>query len=633
MASFKICFGTECVLFPEYESGPYEQQYQNLYKPLVSLLYTLPELLFSLYIPGPTMEWLEHHHTEFFMILEEMISRKQLDILGGGYYSPLFPLIPPTDRVGQIELLTTILRKHLGKRPRGAWLASSAWEPSLVSSMNTCGIEYILLDKAMIATSGFPSVDGRLPVTLEDSGKTILAFPLENGYRNLDHFTPTDFYNEISSSENGEEQILVVFFDPHSVPALCTYADNDFSWFESLLQIIRTEGNKIELTTPSGYLKSKKVFKRAYISSGMTPYDFDESYSKEDIRILARTSSKYFLLHSPNIMNLYAKMMYVHILVNQLRGDKSRKKSAREELWRAQNCDYYRSNTSKSLSVHKALRTVAYKNLLVAEKMARIRGVFSPSINTFDFDMDGLKEYLCQMDTINMYVHSCGGRIFELDILNLHKNYTDISLPSVGMFIDNLVTTEEIVAMQDEGKVGYHTLFSDTTYQEISLNPSKYEIQLKTDGLYGTLQQPISLRKQYSFRNEGVQVQYILKNESPFNLVGNFMIELDFALTQNRNHAPVVSIYAHDTRQDSIIQTTQLTDVSWLRIDDSVSGARFTIESNENPSLFMIPIFSPEDESLSESDILEGVRVFLFWKVDIGPSFETEKMVFLKIDA
>ena len=151
--SLKLCFGTCCTLTPGLDSAEYELQYQNSYKPLISALYNLPGLPFTIYMSGTLIDWMEHNHAEFFMILEEMVSRKQIDILGGGFFSPLFPLLPPADRVGQIELLTTTLRKYFGKRPRGVWLPSSAWEPSMVSSLNTCGIEYILLDKIMLETS------------------------------------------------------------------------------------------------------------------------------------------------------------------------------------------------------------------------------------------------------------------------------------------------------------------------------------------------------------------------------------------------------------------------------------------------------------------------------------------------
>ena len=190
----KVCFGTNCTLIPGHDSSEYEIQYQKFYKPLISSLYNMPDFLFTLSMSGTLIEWMERNHAEFFMILNEMVARKQIDILGGGYYSPFFPLIPPADRVGQIELLTTTLRKYFGKRPRGAWITASAWEPSMIPSLNSCGIEYVLLDKIMIETSGFPDVNGFAPVTLEDNGKTVIAIPLDNRYCNLENYAPSSFF-------------------------------------------------------------------------------------------------------------------------------------------------------------------------------------------------------------------------------------------------------------------------------------------------------------------------------------------------------------------------------------------------------------------------------------------------------
>jgi len=68
-----------------------------LYKPLLSSLYTSQELSFALFMSGPFLDWIEHAHPEFLMIVEEMISRKQLEVLGGGFYTPYFPFsLPPT---------------------------------------------------------------------------------------------------------------------------------------------------------------------------------------------------------------------------------------------------------------------------------------------------------------------------------------------------------------------------------------------------------------------------------------------------------------------------------------------------------------------------------------------------------
>ncbi len=633
LKSIKLCFGINCSFLPGLESTEYENQYQNIFKPLISAIYTLPELPFTMYLSGTLIDWMERHHEEFFMILEEMITRKQIDILGGGYYAPLFPLIPPADRVGQIELLTTVLRKYFGKRPRGAWLTASAWEPSLVSSLCTCGIEYILLDKILLETSGFSGVDGFAPVTLEDSGKTITALPLDNRYRNLDHFSPQSFFDEVrSSTETSQERVIVVFIEPVSLVSLFASVDESNSWFNAFLDKVQQNDSGIELSTTGRYLKNKTLYKRAYISSGMSPYDFDEVQVPDDIRILSRTSVKHFLVKSANIMNLYAKMMYVHVLVNQLRGDKARKKNAREELWRAQNSEVYRIREGQAPSCSRSLRSLTYKSLLIAEKATRLRGVFSPSVITFDFDMDGIKEYLCQLESLNMYVHAAGGKIFEFDVFNVNRNYCDLSLPGSGLFIDHFISPDDIAQVRKGKITACNTVFSETLYQDVAVDPSRHEILLKVSGRYGPFQQPITLRKQYSFRNEGIQVQYILKNDSPLNLSGIFMIELDLAVAETRHNKHLMTVYAHDNRKESVIENGHFDDVSWMQLDDPETGVKFTLDANENPSISVFPVLCTTEASTHPRTVIEGVRVFLYWKVDLGPSFEMEKMAFLKID-
>lgn len=622
--SLKLSFGTHCDFQLGLEPPSCEHIYQNTYKPVISALYNLPELPFTLSFSGIFLEWIEHNHPEFFMIIAEMISRKQLEIIGGGYYSPLFPLIPPIDRVGQIEMLTTSIRKIFSKRPRGAWIDSSAWEPSMISSLNSCGIEFVLLDKLMLATADYPRVDGCNPVTLEDSGKTITVIPLDNSYRYLERFSVQSFIDSFSSTGD-EDSCVTIFIDSQSLPFLFNSdSSKQFSWFDSFLKQITTSEYKIELTTPGKILKNKERYSRAYLSSGMSPYDYDRVNAPDDTRILCRTSIKYLLLESPSVMFLYSKMMYVHILVNQLRGDKARKKTAREELWLAQNALMYRSEKNSISDNHNSrkLRLIAYKSLLTAEKLSRLRGVFSPSLISIDFDMDGIKEYLCQYETHNLYVHAQGGYIFEFDVFSSCRNYCDLNLPRAGLFIDHLIPSEEIKHLE-KGKLPTFTpIFSHNIYQELSVDNARQEISLKANVFYGLFQQPLSLKKTYSFRNEGIQVQYILKNESPLNLSGIFMIELDLGVAGMNPVQPIIEVFAHNERIEHINTQTHITDLEWIHIDDPNADSKFTFDANENPSALIIPVPS-----------VFGVRVFLYWKVELGPNFETEKMVFMKINS
>lgn len=622
--SLKLCFGIHCTLTPGHESSDYEERYERIYKPLISALYTLPELAFTISMSGNFIEWMERHHAEFFMILNEMIARKQIEVIGGGYYTPLFPLIPPADRVGQIELMTTSLRKVFGKRPRGAWLPASAWDPSMISSLTTCGIEYVLIDRIMLKMSGFQDVDGYAPVTLEDGGKTVTALPLDNQYRNLERFSPASFIGEMRASlEDGRDRVLVIFIEEDSIPALFTIEDGSPSWFGALLAHVG-ENSEIELCNTGKILKNRILYRRACVSPGMSPFDIEDAALQDDIRILSRTSVKRYLVNSPDIMNLYAKMMYVHTLVNQLRGDKARKNNAREDLWKAQNSEVFLPHSRKDPCHFRKLCMLAYKNLLLAEKTSRIRGIFASSVNAFDFDMDGLKEYLCQLDSLNIYVHPEGGRIFELDVLEANRNYCDIGDASTGLFIDHFVSTDDVEQLASDGSLLESPVFSSSLYQEISVDPARHEIQLRASGFYGSFQQPLTLRKQYNFRNEGIQVQYILKNESPFNLSGIFMIELDLAVTGLRNKTPLMTVYACDSRKDSMIERARYDDVEWIQVTDSDNGVKFTVEPNENTSFMTIPV---------TDDVTCGVRLFLYWKTDLGANYETEKTVFLKIDS
>lgn len=554
------------------------------------------------------------------MIIEEMVSRKQIEILGGGYYSPFFPLLPPADRVGQIELLTTQIRKNFGKRPRGTWLEASAWEPSLVSSLTSCGMEYVLLDRKLIASSGFPGIDGTSPVTVEECGKTITAVPLEYLDVNAAIQTPADLVDRYTvKNEAAEDRTVCVFFHPSVLAELLNPHHDTPSWMQVCMDSALARPETFNLAVPGKAVKRNRAYRKAFIQAGLSTRF---AASKENTQ-----SVKHMLYASRSVMNLYAKMMYVHILVNQLRGDKSRKKNAREELWKSQSGLYYRPDAKDDAGCEGVgkLRNRAYKHLLIAEKATRLRGVFSPSIVSFDFDMDGLKEYLCQLENLNMYVHLLGGKIFELDHFKTNRNFVDLCGDSGGLFLDHFFSRDELERLHTRSGSEENEVFAAKLYQDSGLDASRLEIQLRANGLFGPFQQPIALRKLYSFKNEGIQLQSIIKNESPLNLTGAYALSIDLAVAQFRGVNPAISLYARENRLELPLDTLTTNDVEWIRIDDAETKARFTLEMNENATVSICPKKTPEGA-------LAGIRLFVHWAVDLGPNYETEKMVFLKID-
>ena len=114
MRSISLLFGT---YNHQPEGTPperFEAVYQQAYKPFLSLLYKYPRIPGVLHYCGSLFEWLEDTHPEFIMLLKEMIRRKQVELLGGGYHAPVLPLLPDGDKLGQIEKLSTFIRTTFG---------------------------------------------------------------------------------------------------------------------------------------------------------------------------------------------------------------------------------------------------------------------------------------------------------------------------------------------------------------------------------------------------------------------------------------------------------------------------------------------------------------------------------------
>ena len=64
----------------------YKMIYDNYYKPLVSFLYANPDFLFSFYFSGPEFEYIKKKNPEFLEILKKLVDRKQVELIGGGFY-------------------------------------------------------------------------------------------------------------------------------------------------------------------------------------------------------------------------------------------------------------------------------------------------------------------------------------------------------------------------------------------------------------------------------------------------------------------------------------------------------------------------------------------------------------------
>ena len=653
MDCINFCFTLKSSHLSPLHDEIFEKDYETVYKPVIKFLCAHPDFKIALSFNGVQLDFFQRKYPEFIDILRQLIAKKQLEILGGGYYDPVFPLLLPVDRAGQIEKLTSKIRSTTGKRPRGISVCGSIWDYSLISSFNTCGMDYVLLDESLIPSDKLKFVS----LFMTDKGKSIHILPLFKSLKPLsdndvDFFIDTikksvgkaSKYNYLQS--DNKNRIVTFEFNHEELKDLL-----QSGWLSNFYNKVSSIKDSICFSTPSAALKNCDVSIPAYIYSGMSgdiaqwgikPYESVKLDKRYPITIY-----DLFQIY-PQSKALYDRMFYVSMLIHQSHGDKIRKNTAREKLWEAQNGDGFIC-TSKGAFVSSTYRQQAYKKLTEAEKILRECEPFKESITSFDYTGDGIKDYVCRMQRFFAVISRKGGSLRELDVFGNSGNFAD-NLNSVkefegynddyerGLFIDHLYDHKEFESYLENTPVG-SGIFSKYVYNETKFSNSKKEIILESSALYKN-RQKVNLIKRFILNSNGITVQYILKNESSEVLNAKFAVESNFAQTNFNEkdfEAFKLQILSDSRKQEIDTKTSskelnesgKLSDVEGIWVTDQDNKITFVFEPNESCGLSFVPIVFSRPEYTS-GELIPACMTFantLFWDIELAPGMEMEKTI------
>lgn len=534
MLKTHVIIGTYNHLPEGLAESEFENIYQSCYRPFLSTLNRFPEIQAALYYSGSLLKRFEARHPEYIMLLEEMSARRQIELLGGGFYAPILPLIPNSDRLGQIELMTTYLRKNFGKRPRGCWLSEFAWEPWLASTLQASGMDYTFIaDRQFRDALGRNDVEPS-PVVTEDQGRCLTVLPVMDC---TSGFAPTlGFVEAAESAGHRPLTVLMVagerirdLWENSGLESPDLYMERTLAWF-------RKNSLESETTIPSRYLKTRKVTSKLYFPGSATERFLKASAPEGTDH--ACGSLRRSIIRYASSASLYSRMYYVHLLIGQLRGDKSRKKTAVEDLWKGQCGNAYWQAPDGGLE-DPAIREAAYRSLIDAELTTRQKGAFIPGIVKADIDFDGGKEYIYQGLELNAYVHPKGAVLVELDLLKARRNLCDLFVAAPegdrsrkSCFIDRLYAEEpdsDRVVSPWTGDIGP---FSTHGYDEVLSNGESASLLFSRDGLIGLggAKRSIAISKRYSFNKKTVRVQYSVQNRSDVAATFWLGVELNTSL-------------------------------------------------------------------------------------------------------
>ena len=654
MDSIYVCFNFRSMSVFSDNPDEFDRMYQSVYKPLARFLYSHPDFKFSFSFTGPQLLYYKKKRNEFLTIIKQLVERNQVEILGGGFYAPVLPLLFPVDRNTQIDMLSTEIRQTVGKRPRGITMFADIWDSSLVNNLQTCGIEYTLLDSNSIPENK----RNFLYNIMHDLGKTVEIFPYYNEFvPSAD--TPCDFFDKsiTKAVEKVEKQDDYFQINPDKIVVLSMNYQTisqliESKWFEKFADYLKnTPETRLKTCIIDDYRKNQNIKIPAYIPTAMNKVlDGWCGYLVRNRNKSTFQNTVYnFMEIYPACRNLYNRITYMTILINQYKNDKMRKKAAREKLLEAQSgnailCTY---NGPYTNTRH---RQNAYRSLITAEKILNEDGKFNETISRFDYTNDGLNEYICRMQSYFAYISLLGGAVQELDVMKNCGNYAD-NLTRVfeydgvedgynrGIFVDHLFGLDQFERYIN-GQAAGDGVFSRIYYKDIKFSASRKELLLFAEAEYKPTHQKVSLKKKYLFTSNGLTVQYILKNESTKPLRLKFAVESNFAdVSFESGKVNYFNIEVAETEQVQLLdskKTTQqmnhnskLKNVDAIRLTDSQKGVSFGFEANEHCGYFYMPvIFHRPDYSTNQLTTTAATFVStMFWDIEIESGKETEKTV------
>lgn len=431
----------------------FQQVYEESYAPMVQALERHPAVRLSLHYTGSLLDWLQEAHPEFLQQLQKLVQRKQVEIVGGGYYEPILPSIPDSDKIVQIRRLSAHLQEIFGVQPTGMWIAERVWEPGLPYFIKQAGIDWTILDDIHFKNVGLDDEDLYGYYATEEQSKPLKIFATSKALRYTVPWRPVaetiETLRDLATTEG--QRILVMGDDCEKFGSwpdtyrYCWGEDGRSGWIDEFFTALEQNSSWLHTVPLGEYAANHPALGRIYIPTSsyieMTEWalparkaylfssllhQLEEKKQDKLLQFMRGGFWRNFLVRYSEINNQHKKMLRIHDRVYQAGGQKEH---GLLHLLKAQaNDTYWHGLFGGIYMAH--VRSAIYHHLIKAENAAdrALHGSGHWQHYEFvDFDKDTIPELLVESDQQNLYISpQHGGSIFEWDLRRSAHNMTSI---------------------------------------------------------------------------------------------------------------------------------------------------------------------------------------------------------------
>ena len=403
----------------------FERAFNQAYGPFLDVLASHPKIRMSMDFSGILLDWLEAKRPEYLKSLRSVVEKGQLEILGGGFYEPILPVISDSHKIAQLKKLSETVRRLFGSAPRGIWLAERVWEPTLVKPISEAGLEYVLLDGSHFKMVGKTDGDMDGYFLSEDQGHTIKLFPIHDvvrdyiPFRSVEEVADTLLHLDATRGPDAVGDLQVVFGDDgEKFGDWPTTHDLVFKnrWLHRFFEKVESMPERIRVVPVGEGLKPEKNLGLVYLPPAsyqemmvwaQDAHDIGRFRKAQNAMALAEGHDAVKFLRGTfwrNFFNKYPESNQIHKqgirlsrIYDKLEATlpaKIRKEALDHILQSECNCGYWHGVFGGLYLPH--LRFALYRQLIQAQRHLDV-GLFAskedPLWEVIDWDCDGKPEY------------------------------------------------------------------------------------------------------------------------------------------------------------------------------------------------------------------------------------------------
>src|SRR5262249_60584690 len=245
----------------------FEKSYVTCYLPFLEMLDQHPTVHMGLHYSGPLLSWIDENRPDYFPLVKKLVTRGQVEIIGGGFYEPILISIPSQDQHEQLARMAAYIKEHFGKRPSGAWLAERVWEPQLPGILANGGVDYTFVDDIHFISGGFEPEELFGTYIAEDRGQSVHLFP---GLKILRYLIPFGTVPELvkyllNSAASHPNGVAAMGDDMEKFgvwPGTAKHCFED-GWLQDFFEALEENADWLKTMTPAEYLAAHPPLGRA----------------------------------------------------------------------------------------------------------------------------------------------------------------------------------------------------------------------------------------------------------------------------------------------------------------------------------------------------------------------------------